>query len=419
MKIIGLILLSTIVLISACTHQITGNEIENGQILLHFNFDEIIELREVPLEISIKVSQSGSVSFEGVTSSIDKFLISGLEYGEYTIFIEMSFAGKNLYSSESMGIILDGIVSDVQVKVVNAFIKYDVHIDTNPAETNDVHGFYNYSVDGRFFKKHEIPNVEQLADEYLTTPLIYFINHSVYSNLDENMIPVVQYSIGDYYNPVTSSQTATAFYRDYIENGNSESLTGFLNNADWLIDNMDSDGYLHYEFDWHHDDFELSAPWISAMAQGQALAVMCMAYHFTADDVYLSAASKLYITLKSNNDEFWSVGIDEEDYIWFEEYPNEGFCHVLNGSLFTLWGLWDYYCVTKNVEVLELFEGGIKSILDNFYYWNRCGENGSNYCANQETDFGYHSVHITQFEKYRDFFDIQEFDDLITIFCEH
>jgi len=120
--------------------------------------------------------------------------------------------------------------------------------------------------------------------------------------------------------------------------------------------------------------------------------------------------------MHTNNESAWNVYIDDEDYLWYEEYPSADFCHVLNGKLFGMWGLWEYYCITRNSDALELLQGGIASVLDHYPLWDIDGIDGSHYCCHTTTITNYHEVHKLQLAAYRDMFNIEEFDIILNTF---
>ena len=292
-----------------------------------------------------------------------------------------------------------------------------VKIDTNPAESNEVDEFYKFDVRDHFFKEYQINNIEELADSYLETPMIYLTNHRIlYEILDENMIPLVQYPFGAYYNPVATCSNAFGCYQKYEETQDEQYLDWFFLNVKWIRNYRDENSFLKYEFAFNHETQILDIGWTSAMAQGQALALMSMAYHKTQDMHYLELADDFFLTMCKNFGGNWNVMIDSEDYLWFEEYPNSDFCHVLNGKLFAMWGLWDYYCVTRNEDALHLLQGGIASVIDNYPLWDVDGVDGSHYCCHTTKISNYHEVHKEQLIAYRDMFDIQEFDVILKTF---
>lgn len=268
--------------------------------------------------------------------------------------------------------------------------------DFNPVETQ--------------LKTYKLPNTGAVAEQYLDAGMPFFYEMQVYGNLDENDVPIVRYEFGDYRNPVTTAQNAIAFHQKFLQTGNDGDKQSFLNNADWLCDNLADDNFLHYEFDFQHwvelDTFP--AGWVSGMAQGEALAVLSVAYFLSNDERYLEAADRIFSTLHTTGGEYWCFYIDEEDYYWLEEYPSDDLCHVLNGFLFGLWGLWDYYVVSGNTESLSLFQAGIRTIADHYHLY-RMGENRSMYCFHRIYSDTYHEMHLEQLDGYTRWFDIPEF----------
>jgi hypothetical protein len=153
------------------------------------------------------------------------------------------------------------------------------------------------------------------------------------------------------------------------------------------------------------------------MAQGEALAAMCMAYHLTGGRKYLKTAEGFFQTLYSNTNATWCFIIDKDGYYWLEEYPNEDFCHVLNGFLFALWGLWDYYVITGNNFSLTLFKAGIRTVIDHLEFWNIENENMSRYCSHSIVE-DYHEIHQNLFRAYADLLNIPAFNDAVELFTQ-
>lgn len=290
-------------------------------------------------------------------------------------------------------------------------------LDTNPATDIAVSELYNYTVLNKFFKEFKIENVAALGDEFCNTPMKFMLEHGInYTILDENMISLVPYPFGDYYNPVTTCNNAFGCYDQYLKTNDGKYLEWFYANADWVMNYRDSDSLLRYEFMFNHESATLPIGWTSAMAQGQALALMCIAYHNSGDDKYLQAAHGFFTTMHTNVGTAWNVYIDGEDYLWYEEYPSEDFCHVLNGKLFGMWGLWEYYCITLDNDALRLLQGGIATVVDNYPLWDIDGQDGSHYCCHTTIYSDYHHIHKNQMVAFRDMFHINEFDIILKTF---
>ncbi|MFC1552639.1 D-glucuronyl C5-epimerase family protein, partial [Candidatus Latescibacterota bacterium] len=300
----------------------------------------------------------------------------------------------------------------------------DRNTQENPFSSSDslvVDDFLGYQIERSetgYLNTYDLQNAESLAESYRKSGMEFFVVTSPYKTLDENNVPIVHYWFGEYRNPVTTCHTAFGYYRYYMETLHEGYKQSFLNNIKWLYENCDDNYYLRYQFNWEHvHGIDLLSGWISAMAQGEALAAMCMAYNLTGSQKYLKTAEGLFTTLYKNTDTTWCYMIDGKGYYWLEEYPNGDFCHVLNGFLFGLWGIWDYYVITGDEFALTLFEAGIKSILDNLSFWNIEEKDMSKYCSHIIVE-DYHVIHQTQFKAYADLLNIPEFNEAAELFIQ-
>jgi heparosan-N-sulfate-glucuronate 5-epimerase len=251
-------------------------------------------------------------------------------------------------------------------------------------------------IDGLSFLETPIDEVLQKKDDYLNKGMSWILPSYAYSNLDSNDVPIVQYPFGDYRNPVVTCHTAIAFHQKCMDAFEESIQTCFLNNADWLLDNLDADGYLHYLFEFDHSGRTLDSGWTSGMAQGEALSVLSMAYNQTQEPKYLEGAHKVFDTFKDSSSQYNFMNI-ENDYLYFEEYPNDDTCHVLNGFIFGAWGLWDYYVITASEESLSLFQGFLRTVIDNYNDWY-LAENKTKYCLHNIFNPVYHTIHLQQIE---------------------
>lgn len=252
-------------------------------------------------------------------------------------------------------------------------------------------------------------NFDSIAATYIKNGMPDLLQHKIWDSLDSTTVPIIQYAFGKYYNPVTTSQTARAFYQRFLQQGEARDKIRFLNNIAWLLKNH-QDYYFRYAFEYRHVSIsQIKKGWISAMAQGEALGVLSVAFHTTGDKKYLDSARGVFRTLHINTDSLWCFGIDNKGYYWLEEYPTEDFCHVLNGMLYALWGIWDYYVVTRDKLALILFKAGIRTIADNYSSWKAKTRTQSYYCWHRHVNAEYHRLHLHQLQVFADFFGIPEF----------
>jgi len=343
------------------------------------------------------------------------FLVS--ENGLYSISITLILSSGVTLSDSACGHILHGDDSRKVCANVNpncfstTMIVYWV-----PESPVTVPGLYGHDIDTSVMKRISINNIESIADDFYEEGLDWYRSMPVNLGiLDSNYIPQFTYSNGTFRNPVTTSQTVFGFYERYKISHDSVDRLGFINNANWLVSNNHS-GYYFYEFDFKHDGGTvMKKNWVSAMAQGEALGALSLAYFMLKDSIYLVEANSVFETLYRNSSDFWCVLLDEKGYYWLEEYPNNSICHVLNGKMAALWGIFQYYTITRNQLALRLLEGGMKTVLDNYKIWNVANQDKSYYCLHHQIKSNYHAVHKGQFLAFANRFKINEFFD--AYFC--
>ena len=187
---------------------------------------------------------------------------------------------------------------------------------------------------------------------------------------DDNGIPLLDYhgTIGKQYYSIAISQYALGNYNLFKKTGKSEYFEKFLTNSQWLLDNLTQT--KHGTYLWAHTfDFEyfrpLKAPWHSGLAQGQGLSGLVRAYTETGESKYEDAADHVYQTLALPIAEGGVIYRDDEGHDWIEEYLVDPPTHILNGFIWALWGIYDYFLLTKKEEVLKLFDSYVDTIVKN------------------------------------------------------
>ena len=101
-------------------------------------------------------------------------------------------------------------------------------------------------------------------------------------------------------------------------------------------------------------------PWVSGMAQGVGIQTLLIAYNLTKDEKYMIVAES---ALKSFNRDVKLDGVtykDKEGWC-YEEYASSHWNkepRVLNGFIFALLGINDYWKVTGDENARKLFELG-------------------------------------------------------------
>jgi hypothetical protein len=174
-------------------------------------------------------------------------------------------------------------------------------------------------------------------------------------------IPFVSYpKIGYQRNPVAAAQYGLWAYGSHDE----RSATHV---ADWLLAHQSRRGTWNYRFDADLNGGEqrIRSPWISAMAQGQAMSLLERVYRLTGERRYLRAAVQALAALQESVARGGVRRCFRGDcrLPFFEEYPTPQPTYVLNGFMFTLIGLHDLASVAPHSDAQALYDDGRRTLI--------------------------------------------------------
>jgi heparosan-N-sulfate-glucuronate 5-epimerase len=204
---------------------------------------------------------------------------------------------------------------------------------------------------------------------------------------------------GPIYHPVVIMQYALGNF-DLALKGDAVAQDAFIRCAHWVQDNaVEERGgrFLVWPYSYPLRTPPVRPPWISGMAQGEALSVLVREFlrtgsGQTADVAQRAAKSFLYtvsdggvITPTGNNS------------VFVEEYACLPSIHVLNGCLTGLFGLFEYLQVFPDSRLETIFEAGLHGAekwLPDFDmgFWSRYSLGVRWHIATVH----YHNLHIKQ-----------------------
>jgi heparosan-N-sulfate-glucuronate 5-epimerase len=255
---------------------------------------------------------------------------------------------------------------------------------------------------------HDVPEVNEFSQPgVLGEYYMPFFSKADYSGYyDDNAIPMLDYhgKLGLQYNPIAIAQYGLGNYNLYRRTGDERRKERFLKVAHWLLQHLEisSKGTRVW---YHHFDFEyfrrLKAPWPSGLAQGQGLSVLVRAFAETGAQRYLEAAHQVFCSLALPVLEGGVKQTDANGYVWIEEYIVEPPTHILNGFIWALWGVYDYYLLTGEKGAKNLIDQCILTIADHLAqydigFWSLY-ELTPQFIKSIASPF-YHRLHIAQLE---------------------
>ena len=249
-------------------------------------------------------------------------------------------------------------------------------------------------------EKNNFLNINDTKHYYMK--FHYKANYKDY--FDNNGIPMLNYhgSIGLQYNPIAISQYALGNYNLFLDSGSKKRLKNFISSANWLAGNLELND--HNVPVWnHHFNFEykntLLSPWYSGLAQGLGISVLIRAYKETGKKKYFDAYKDAWISMTKQIKDGGVIYIDSNGNYWIEEYIVNPPTHILNGFIWSLWGVFDSWKIMKNDSAEELFNKCCKTLELNLMnydngYWSLY-EQSKSLLPMLSSPF-YHKLHIVQ-----------------------
>ena len=230
---------------------------------------------------------------------------------------------------------------------------------------------------------------------------------SPFGPLDEDGLPLwnpkqARLRGGPLYNPIVVIQYGLAHY-DLALDGDSAADAMFLRCARWVEENAAAEPrgrFAIWPYTFPLRTPPVKPPWISGMAQGQALSLLARAYVKTrsaaTEAVARHAAQSFCYTLSDGG----IVAQSASGALFIEEVAHSPAVHILNGCLYGLFGLWEYTRVFEDPEVEAVLERCIQGVdealpLFDMGWWSRYSLGLRWHMATHY----YHEVHIRQLDQ--------------------
>jgi hypothetical protein len=211
----------------------------------------------------------------------------------------------------------------------------------------------------------------------------YFLFHEdpsklnkLISGFDERGIPVNSAYIDvkdgkPHYYPISIGQYALAVFNSYSSSNSEEKKNHFLRIAEWFDETKietENTG-VFWLTDIPKPEYKVDKPWKSAFTQSRAISTLLRAWQITNNQNYLSIATKALIPFTISNKED-GVSAFTKHGKFYEEYVAVEPTMVLDGHMFSLLGLYDYYRAVPgdidgygNKLAKDLFDEGIESLI--------------------------------------------------------
>ncbi len=232
-------------------------------------------------------------------------------------------------------------------------------------------------------------------------PLTYYLDQTpkaAYPGpFDDHGLPLIVYKGKAKVFPVATGLFGLGHFESFRKNGSEDNLLKFRRVADWFIENQDESG--NWLTDSQVRKFGICKPWPSAMTQGLAISCLARAFSQFHSEEYLACAIR---ALEPFYKDVSHGGITSfyGDLVFYDEYPSPSKFHVLNGFIFSLWGLLDLARIANVDKADDLYRNGLNTLSEwlprfDMDFW-------SLYCVSKgirnPASVPYHRLHIEQMD---------------------
>ena len=171
---------------------------------------------------------------------------------------------------------------------------------------------------------------------------------------------------------VATCQAGLASYERFLAGDGDEWLAGATAVGRWLVDQQTRGGTQ--DGGWQHlgayaHTFDLSPPWLSAMAQGEGASLLVRLHLETAEEAFAEAARRALKPLATPTEE-GGVQALLDGRAFPEEYPTSPPSFVLNGAFFALWGCYDVWLGLGDEDAGRSFREGVETLAVNLHRWD-------------------------------------------------
>lgn len=208
--------------------------------------------------------------------------------------------------------------------------------------------------------------------------------------LDNDEMPKLNLAEGKFtYFPVAIFQYGFGCYDLWLQTKEERYIRKFMQCVEWTMEHQDEKGR------WNNfSHYRPETPY-GSMAQGEATSLLVRAHVHTKEQKYLDAAKRALDFMLLPLEDGGTTKYEGDD-AFLMEYTFKGM--VLNGSIFSWWGLYDYVLATDdNGKYKEAMDKTLKSLVKvlpqyKCAYWSMYSEDGL-----MASPF-YHNLHVAQMQ---------------------
>lgn len=224
--------------------------------------------------------------------------------------------------------------------------------------------------------------------------------------LDDEHIPVnITIANVEAYFPITIFQYGLGLYDLYLEKKDKNIFADFIKIADWAVKNLENNGMWDCMGKLHDQAHQTQ----SSMCQSEGVSVLLRAFIETNNNKYYICAKRaidfMLIDVKKGG-----TTVYKDDEIIFQEYVSKYDLSVLNGWIFSIFGLYDFTLVNNDDIYINILKKSVNSMCKILKKYDRGF--WSNYdLKGTIASPAYHDLHVMQLRILYKIFGKKEFKE--------
>lgn len=214
---------------------------------------------------------------------------------------------------------------------------------------------------------NDFDNSPQLAAYYLDMRQAFVqYEAGIFGDFDEVGVPMVGWGKKASYSAVNIAQYGFILHQFWLENKNTEFLDVMIACYKKLneLESLEINGIFFRE-KHPSERYKLPQNWASAMSQGECLSFYLRMYQILNNPAILDKCHLIFQAMLLPVPDNGVKTIDENGYHWLEEYPSNPSSYVLNGFIYAIFGIQDYYRITKSEIAKTELNHYFKTLEDN------------------------------------------------------
>lgn len=201
-------------------------------------------------------------------------------------------------------------------------------------------------------------------------------NERYFGDFDERGLPMS--GPENTYNAILIIQYALIAYDQILDGIDEEANEVRMRQCvSWLEENEEEeDGISVLRNQFPYERYGLKEGWVSSMTIGQLISLyLRYGQHVKEEDKYIKKAEQLFKFFRIQFKDGGVMRYDKSGNFWLEEYPSNPPSFVLNGFVYTLFGIIDLWRISGNEEAKIMMDQCHKTLRESLHlydsgYWS-------------------------------------------------